>query len=160
MGKREQQQIAYAVVELQDAQDELRAVAPGHGKQTAGRQPDDLSSALRLIEDAVARLDLRASALPGLSVAETADYLGVSEPTVRAWIRRGVLRKVPNARPVLVERSSLRAAHRAIEELRRRGEDRDWLRALVDLLHDRTERARPELVRGMDELKQGQLEPA
>ena len=106
------------------------------------------------------RLDLRASALPGLSVAEAADYLGVSEPTVRAWIRRGILLKVPRTRPILVERSSLRTVHRAIGELRRRGEDRDWLRALVDLLHDRSEQGRPELLRGMQELERGQLEPA
>jgi excisionase family DNA binding protein len=159
MGRRERQQVAYAVVELQDAQDELRGLAPGHTRP-AGPQPDALSSALRLLEDAVARLDRPASESSGLPVSQAADYLGVSEPTVRAWLKRGVLHRVPHAKPVLVERSSLRSAHRAVEELRRRGRDRDWLHALVDLLHDRAERRRPELLRGMEELKRGQLEPA
>jgi hypothetical protein len=42
----------------------------------------------------------------------------------------------------------------------KRGQDRDWLRALVDLLHDRAERERPEIKQGLDELKRGKLEPA
>ena len=158
MGRREQQ-VAYAVVELQDAQDELRTLAPSH-KRPAKRQLDALSSALRLLEDAVARLDRPTPESSGLPVAQAADYLGVSEPTVRAWLERGVLRRVPRAKPVLIERSSLRSAHRAVEELRRRGQDRDWLHALVDLLHDRVEQQRTELLRGMEEMKHGQLEPA
>lgn len=73
---------------------------------------------------------------------------------------RGPLHSVPEAKPVLVERSSLRRVHRAVEELRRRRQDRDWLRALVDVMHDRAERERPEIVAGLDELMRGELEPA
>jgi hypothetical protein len=50
--------------------------------------------------------------------------------------------------------------HRAVEELRHRGQDGDWLRALIDLLHDRAERHRPEIRGGLEELKRGELEPA
>ena len=148
MGKRESQQVAYAVVELQDARDELAASG------------QDVAAVLTRIEDAVARLDGLASVSPGLPVSEAAAYVGVSEPTVRAWLKRGVLRPVPRAKPVLIERSSLRLAHQAIQELRERGQDRDWLRALVDLLHDRAERKRPGIVRGLEELQRGELEPA
>lgn len=146
-------------MELEDAQDELRALAPS-SERAAQPEREAVSSALRLLEDAVARLDHPTAGSSGLPVAQAADYLGVSEPTVRAWLKRGVLHRVPRAKPVLIERSSLRSTHRAIEELRRRGQDRDWLHALVDLLHDRAERQRPELVRGIEEMKHGQLEPA
>ncbi len=141
MGKRESQQVAYAVVELQDARDDLAASG------------QDVASALRRIEDAVTRLDGIASVSPGLSVAEAAAYLSVSEPTVRDWLKRGVLCAVPGAKPLLVERSSLRQIHRLLEELRKRGKDRDWLRAFVDYAHDMAVIRSPEVQRGLAELK-------
>lgn len=148
MGKRESQQVAYAVVELQDARDELAA------------SDHDFSSMLERINGALARLDGVASVPPGLPVAEAATYLKVSEPTVRDWLKRGVLRRVPDARPVLVERESLRDVHRLLEELRERGKERDWLRALVDYVHDVAVRRSPEVQRGLAEMEAGHLEPA
>jgi transposase-like protein len=148
MGKREGQQVAYAVVELQDARDELAASG------------QDVAAALRRIEDAVARLDGLTSVSPGLPVAETARYLGVSEPTVRDWLRRGVLRTVPGAKPLLVERDGLRRVHRAVEELRERGQDADWLRALLDYLDDVAVRHSPAVQHGLAEMAAGHLEPA
>jgi excisionase family DNA binding protein len=156
MGKREQQQVAYAVVELQDIHDELRKAAP----QPADKDSDAISVALHRLEEAVERLDRAVPNARGLPVAEAAEYLGVSEPTIRAWLDRTVLDAVPDSKPVLVERSSLRRVHRAVGELRRRGQDRDWLRALVDVVHDHAERERPEIAAGVDELARGELEPA
>jgi excisionase family DNA binding protein len=158
MGKRERQQVAYAVVELQDIQDELRKAAP-HSAD-GGMDANTISVALDRLDEAVRRLDRAVPDAHGLPVAEAAEYLGVSEPTIRAWLDRRVLDAVPDAKPVLVERSSLRRVHRAVDELRRRGQDRDWLRALVDVLHDHAERQRPEIVAGVDELAHGELEPA
>ena len=158
MGKREQQQVAYAVVELQDIQDELREAAPQPAD--AGKDSDAISVAVDRLEEAVQRLDRAVPNARGLPVAEAAEYLGVSEPTIRAWLDRSVLGAVAGAKPVLVERSSLRRVHRAVGELRRRGQDRDWLRALVDVLHDHAERERPEIAAGVDELARGELEPA
>ncbi len=159
MGKREQQQVAYAVVELQDIQDELReAVSSPAG--ASQRDLDAVSVALQRLEETVERLDGAAPSPRGLQVAEAADYLGVSEPTIRAWLARGLLNVVPESKPAVVERSSLRRVRRAIKELRRRGQDRDWLRALVDVVHDHAERERPEIVTGLDEFARGDLEPA
>lgn len=159
MGKREQQQVAYAVVELQDIQDELREAVPRPAD--AGQQDlDAVWIALQRLEETVERLDGTATSPRGLQVAEAAVYLGVSEPTIRAWLQRGLLNAVLESKPAVVERSSLRRVHRAIKELRGRGQDRDWLRALVDVLHDHAERERPEIVAGLDELARGDLEPA
>lgn len=148
MGKRESQQVAYAVVELEDARDELA----GSGK--------DVASALKRIDDVVARLDSVASIPRGLPAAEAAAYLRVSEPTVRDWLKRGVLSAVPDAKPVLVERSSLRQIHRLLEELRERGKDRDWLRAFVDYVHDLAVVRSPEVQQGLADIEAGRLEPA
>ncbi len=148
MGKRESQQVAYAVVELQDARDELAA------------SEHDVSTTLKRIDDALARLDGVASVPPGLPVAEAAAYLEVSEPTVRDWLKRGALQRVPDAKPVLVERESLRRVHRLLAELRERGKDRDWLRTFVDYVHDVAIRRSPEVRRGIEQMERGELEPA
>jgi hypothetical protein len=154
MGKRESQQVAYAVLELEDAHELLRAFAAGE----VG--PEELAAALPRMSKVVKRLEGTIPDSLGLPVASAADYLGVSEPTVRSWLKRGVLRAVPSAKPVVIELPSLRSAHRAIEELRERGQDRDWLRALVDYLDDLAVRESPEVQRGLAELEAGELEPA
>ena len=148
MGKRERQQVAYAVVELEDARDELAASG------------QDVSSALKRIEDAVQRLDRVSLVAPGLPVSEAAAYLKVSEPTIRDWLKRGVLSAVPDAKPVLIERATLRRTHRALEELRERGQDREWLRAFVDYVHDLAVIRSPEVQRGLAEMEAGHIEPA
>lgn len=161
--------MAYAVVELEDARDELRTVALsalGKGPTTSAALRERLQISTRGIEDALERLaDVQARlaqhlAAPGLPVSDAARYLGVSEPTVRAWLARGALTDVPDAKPVLVEVATLRRVGHALADLRERGRDRDWTRALVDLLHDHSERGRPELLEGLDELRRGRLEPA
>jgi hypothetical protein len=144
--KRQSQQVAYAVVELTDVRDDLASGA-------------DVSEALKQIDDALSRLD-QAAPVSGLSVADAAAYLQVSEPTVRGWLKRDLLARVPEAKPVLIERESLRHIHRLLEELRERGEDRDWLRSFVDYVHDAAVRRTPEVQRGLADMKAGRLEPA
>jgi hypothetical protein len=158
--KRDQHQVAYAVLELADAEDELRAEAERARAEGAPDLAAALASAMALIRDASARLEERVSGVPGLPVAETAEYLRVSEPTVRAWIARGLLESVAGATPVVVDPTSVRQVGRLVQELRERGQDRDWTQALVDLLHDRDELARPEIVQGLEGLGGGKLEPA
>ncbi len=164
VGKRDEHEVAYAVVELEDARSELRAVVPAGGRlrrrTTAAADSENVATALELLEGALERLEHGAAAARGLPVSQAAQYLGVSEPTVRAWLKRGLLREVPRSKPLLIERSCLRRVHAAVGELRARGQERDWLQALVDLLHDRAERRRPEIQRGLEELRRGRLEPA
>jgi excisionase family DNA binding protein len=148
MGKREKQQVAYAVLELEDARDELA---------TAGK---DLAPTVKRLDDVVARLESDGLATPGLPVSDAAKYLKVSEPTIREWLRRGVLRQVAEAKPVLIERASLRDVHRLLEELRERGEDGEWLRAFVDYVHDMAARRSPGVQRGLAQMEAGELEPA
>jgi hypothetical protein len=57
-------------------------------------------------------------------------------------------------------RRQVLSTSRKPRQLRTRGQDRDWLVALVDYLHD-TKDHRSESVRGgLDELARGDLEPA
>lgn len=52
------------------------------------------------------------------------------------------------------------AVLRAVDELRIRAQDHDWLAALVDYLHDANDRRSDCVRRGLDELARGELEPA
>lgn len=148
MGKRDKQQVARVVVELEDARDELAA------------SDGDFSSVIAQLDKVVARLDHEALATPGLPVSEAAAYLQLSEPTVRDWLKRGALKSVPGAKPVLVERESLRSVRRAVDELRERGTDADWLGSLLDYIDDMAIRRSPGVQRGLEELAAGRVEPA
>ena len=161
--------MAYAVADIEEARDELRTVAlPAltEGPVTASALRERLAVGSRAVTDALQRLtDVQARlnqevTAAGVPVSEAARYLDVSEPTIRGWVARGLLESVPDTKPVLIEVATLRRVERALRELRERGQDRDWTRLLVDLLHDRAELAQPEIVAGLDELRRGMLEPA
>ena len=97
---------------------------------------------------------------PGVSVAAASEQLGISEPTIRSWVKRGALSTVPKASPMQIEPESLHRVSRALSELRERGQGRNWLQAVVDYLHDREARESDALRKGISQLKRGQLEPA
>jgi transposase-like protein len=165
MTRRSRHEVAYAVADIEDARDELRTLALpalNEGPVTAAA----LQVGARAIEDVLDRLaDVQARltqhvAGAGVPISEASRCLGVSEPTIRTWVGRGVLERIPGAKPVLIEIAALRHVERAVRERRERGQDRDWVRALVDALHDRVERRTPETVAGLDELRRDMLEPA
>lgn len=47
-----------------------------------------------------------------------------------------------------------------LAELRARGQDPDWLAALVDYLHDIRDRRSASVRTGLDEMARGEVEPA
>ncbi len=106
----------------------------------------------------VTRIRQRAEALPsaqGLSVAQTAEQLGVSQPTVRSWLQKGALKAVEGVSPAEVTLSSCETAQRALIEIAERGEDRNWLAALSDYLRSADI---PEEMRGITELDPDEYE--
>lgn len=92
----------------------------------------DLELHLRNIRDMVGGLDS-----VGVPVSAAAKALRVSEPTVRAWIARGVLDVVPGRTPVLVRSGSLGEALAVVGELRELGEDGRLLERVLHTLSDR-----------------------
>lgn len=93
-----------------------------------------------------------------MSVAAASERLGVSEPTIRSWVKRGALSTVPKASPMQIEPESLHQVSRVLTELRERGQDLDWLQTVADLLHDREACETDALRKGISQLKRGQLE--
>ena len=86
----------------------------------------------------------------GVPVRVAARALDVTEPTVRTWIDRGVLRVVPDSKPVAVTPRSLGEALAATSTIRRIGHDERLLRRLLDVIED--QRTRVELAGRIDEL--------
>lgn len=153
MTKRDSQQVAYAVVELQDVQDELRGLA-------ATDDDARITGLLEQLDEIAARLESTTTRTPGLSVAAASDYLGVSEPTIRAWLQRDVLSAVDGVKPILIDPTSLRVVHRLLAELRERAEDPAWLRSFVDYVHDLAVIRSSAVQQGLAEMKAGKLEAA
>jgi hypothetical protein len=145
MGKRDAQSVTMALISLDDARDALQS-----GRRDAAIQ------AMQEAHDTLEGIGHPA----GVPVAQAARRLGVSVPTVRAWIARGALAAIEGSSPVEIEPESLRGVGRALDELRERGQDREWLQALVDYLDDRAARSSPALKEGLEQLARGELEPA
>lgn len=144
MTKREAQEITMALVAIQDAR---RALSVGAN-----------TDVLAALQDAAERLD----SVPhtgGIRVAQAARRLEVSQPTVRAWLDRGVLAGVTGARPEEVEIESLRRVMDALADLRARGRDRDWVEHLATYARSAEPRS-DALKEGLEQLRRGELEPA
>jgi len=88
----------------------------------------------------------------GISVEQSARRLQVSPPTIRKWIGEGLLRQVPDRKPVEVDPRSVVRVERVLENVRKSYPSRDWTRALAAFLHDR------DLVQklGVDEVERGE----
>jgi transposase len=158
MATREQRATAEILVGLDDVRDRLSELAePARGE---ARSRAEVLRAVEDISEAVDRLEAEVARGTGLSVDAAAQYLDVSAPTVREWMRRGVLERKADSKPAQIDRESARTVHRALAELRARGQDRDWLAALVDYLHDARDRRSERVRKGLDELARGELEPA
>jgi DNA-binding transcriptional regulator YiaG len=157
MATREQRATAEVLVGLDDLRERLSELAEPQATQ---RSRAEVLRAVEDISEAVNRLEVEVARGTGLSVEAAAQYLDVSAPTVRAWAQRGVLERKSGSKPMQIDRESARRVHRALGELRARGQDRDWLAALTDYLHDASDRRSESVRRGLDELARGDFEPA
>ncbi len=95
----------------------------------------------------------------GAKVSEAAQLLGLSQPTVRAWIAAGVLQARDRTAPARVSVSSLAEVKRAVDLLREHGEDRNLLVAVMHTLRDRGVLAGDSVRRGFEDLGAGRVAP-
>ena len=91
----------------------------------------------------------------GIKVSEASEILGVSAPTVRAWIEAGILTPVPDRTPLRIELSSLAATKRAVEEVRRIKDDPHLLAEVYRILRDRALLDQPDVRQGIEDLRTG-----
>jgi len=154
MTKRTTHDVAFAAAELADARAGLQRIPLGKRQEAA------VGDILDRLAGAQARLDRQLPERPGVPVSAAAAYLQVSQPTVRVWAKRGLLMPLDGSKPLLIDLASLRHLAQLIGELRERGHDGDWMRALVDHVHDAGALADADVRQGLKELRRGDLKPA
>ena len=95
----------------------------------------------------------------GAKVAEAAEVLGISQPTVRAWITSGVLSAVSGSKPVRVDLLALADVKRALDLIRDHVDDRHLLAHVMRVLRDRAVLESDDVRRGLEDLAAGRVVP-
>lgn len=115
---------------------------------------------LRLIDAVIGQLGRLSEALDvqvGLTVEQAAHHLNISEPTVRKWVREGLLDRVDGRKPLEVTQESVVGVDEILARVREHYPDRDWTRALATYLHDQSLMNEPWLREGVAAYRAGKL---
>lgn len=134
--------------ELADAVSELR---------TASLSKPELERALERVEALSARVQKALDLPDGLSVAQAAERLEVSEPTIRKWLAEGLLERVEGHKPVEITQRSVIEVERVLGTVRESYPARRWSEALAAFLHDRDLLGQGWAREGVEQLLQGEL---
>jgi len=96
--------------------------------------------------------------LPGRpSMAQAAERLEVSEPTIRKWLAEGLLERVEGRKPVEIAQRSVIEVERVLGTVRESYPARRWSEALAAFLHDRDLLGQDWLREGVDQVRRGEL---
>lgn len=134
--------------ELADAVSELR---------TASLSKTELERALKRVEALSARVQKALDLPGGLSVAQAAQRLEVSEPTIRKWLAEGLLGRVEGHKPVEITQRSVIEVERVLSTVRESYPARRWSAALAAFLHDRDLLGQDWVRKGVEQMRQGEL---
>jgi Rad3-related DNA helicase len=134
--------------ELADAVSKLR---------TASLSKPELERALKRVEALSARVQKALDLPGGLSVAQAAERLDVSEPTIRKWLTEGLLDRVEGHKPVEITQRSVIEVERVLGTVRESYPSRRWSEALAAFLHDRDLLGQDWVREGVEQLRQGEL---
>jgi hypothetical protein len=134
--------------ELAEAISELR---------TASLSKSELERALKRVEALSARVQKALDLPGGLSVAQAAERLEVSEPTIRKWLAEGLLEQVEGHKPVEITQRSVIEVERVLGTVRESYPTRRWSEALAAFLHDRDLLGQGWAREGVEQLRQGEL---
>jgi hypothetical protein len=93
-----------------------------------------------------------------IDVAQAATALGVSEPTVRAWARRGLI-DITTERPMKLSFASLVDLRRDLQRLRETASSEKRWQSLLAAAADQREFAEPDAREGLADALAGNTEP-
>jgi DNA-binding transcriptional regulator YiaG len=134
--------------ELADAVSQLRV---------ASLSKSELEHVLERVETLSARVQKALDLPGGLSVAQAAERLEVSEPTVRKWLAEGLLERVEDHKPVEVTQRSVIEVERVLDTVRESYPAKRWSEALAAFLHDRDLLGQEWAREGLEQLRHGEL---
>jgi transposase len=93
----------------------------------------------------------------GLSVEQTAERLNVTAPTIRKWIKDGVLTQTQGRKPAEIDPRSLIEVQRALNSVRANYPARQWTKALAAYLHDRDLQSQDWVAEGLREFERDEF---
>ena len=134
--------------ELADAVSELHI---------ASLSDSELKRVLERVETLSARVQRALDMPAGLSVAQAAERLEVSGPTVRKWLAEGLLERTGKRKPAEISQRSVIDVERALATVRESYPARRWTEALAAFLHDRDLLGREWAQEGVEQLRRGDL---
>jgi hypothetical protein len=113
--------------------------------------PDD-----ERVRDLAAVVSHRLAAAPPMRASVAATLLGLSEPTIRAWARRGVLRVRSRKPRLLLDPASVLEIRRLVEDLRHAGQSGSLLDEVFNHLADEQLLAEPSLAESLGQMHRGE----
>lgn len=125
--------------------------------RTASLSKPELERALERVEALSARVQKALDLPGGLSVAQAAERLEVSEPTIRKWLAEGLLQRVKGHKPVEIAQRSVIEVERVLDTVRESYPARRWSEALAAFLHDRDLLGQAWAREGIEQLRRGEL---
>jgi transposase-like protein len=93
----------------------------------------------------------------GVTVEQAAERLDVTAPTVRKWLKEGLLQRTEGRKPVEVDPRSLIELQRILAGVREIYPARQWSKALAAYLHDRDLQGQASFVEGRREFERGEF---
>lgn len=98
----------------------------------------------------------RLASAPGMRPSIAASMLGMSEPTVRAWARRGIFRIRTRKPRLQLDPASVLEVREIVVDLRRAGQSRGLLDAIYHRLADEQLLADPDLRESLEQMQRGE----
>jgi len=98
----------------------------------------------------------RLASAPGMRLSIAAAVLGLSEPTARAWARRGIFRIRSRKPRLLLDPASVLEIRHLVADLREAGQSRGLLDAVYNRLADEQLLANPDLMESLEQLHRGE----
>jgi len=136
-----------------DAEALLRDIECEHEAGTQAVAPEVVARWAEIMKQIVDMLDTPV----GITVEQAADRLGVTQPTIRRWLREGLLRRTSGRKPMEVEPRSVLELQVVLRNAREAYPDRQWTKALAAYLHDRDLQNQGWARQGREELARGEL---
>jgi DNA-binding transcriptional MerR regulator len=99
----------------------------------------------------------RLAEAPSVRLSVAGKLLGLSVPTIRAWINRGLLDEISDSSPRRVTLRSVLEVRPLVRELRALGRDRNLLEAVLAQAEDERALSDRKLRRSLDEMRSGKL---
>jgi len=98
----------------------------------------------------------RLASAPGMRPSIAAAILGLSEPTVRAWARRGIFGIRSRKPRLLLDAASVLEVRHLVAGLREAGQSRGLLDAVYNRLADEQMLADPDLLKSLEQMHRGE----